>query len=143
MGRYCPCGAVLLRASSVRRLGSSSFRMFMSIRVLDALPAKTKKDFAGGAEDDQVEDMDISFDYLPTNKSDKRSQTVAEHYDKGSQTVAEIFEPPCITLPMNCTISSHTICYVCRSHIDGSSMTIAAEHGEYPNSGFPYWLKTR
>ncbi|CAF4460284.1 unnamed protein product, partial [Didymodactylos carnosus] len=55
------------------------------------------KDFAGDAEDYQVEDMDISFDSLPTNK-----------YDKGSQTVAEIFEPPCITLPMNCTISSHT-----------------------------------
>ncbi|CAF1249640.1 unnamed protein product [Didymodactylos carnosus] len=157
MGRYCPCGAVLLRASSVRRLGSPLFRMSMSIRVLDALPAKTKvcnkcrqsyaywkrcnlefesffdrfeKDLAGDAEDDQVEDMDISFDSLPTNKPDKGSQTVAEHYeqyDKGSQTVAEIFEPPCITLPMNCTISSHTICYVCRSHIDGSSMTIAAE----------------
>ncbi|CAF4523045.1 unnamed protein product, partial [Didymodactylos carnosus] len=63
------------------------------------------------AEDDQDEDMDISFDSLPTNKSDKRSQTVAEdyeQYDKGSQTVAEIFEPPCITLPMNCTISSYT-----------------------------------
>ncbi|CAF1546855.1 unnamed protein product, partial [Didymodactylos carnosus] len=50
-----------------------------------------------------------------------------QQYDKGSQTVAEIFESPCITLSMNCTISSHTICYVCRSHIDGSSMTIAAE----------------
>ncbi|CAF4656084.1 unnamed protein product, partial [Didymodactylos carnosus] len=69
------------------------------------------KDFAGDAEDDQLEDMDINFDSLPTNKSDKGSQTVAEdyeQYDKGSQTVAEIFEPPCITLPMNCTISSHT-----------------------------------
>ncbi|CAF1476021.1 unnamed protein product, partial [Didymodactylos carnosus] len=138
MGCYCPCGAVLLRASSVRRLGSPLFRMFMSIRVLGALPAKTKicnkcrqsyaywkrcnlefesvfdrieKDFAGDAEDDQLEDMDINFDSLPTNKSDKGSQTVAEdyeQYDKGSQTVAEIFEPPCITLPMNCTISSHT-----------------------------------
>ncbi|CAF4632957.1 unnamed protein product, partial [Didymodactylos carnosus] len=74
------------------------------------------KDFADDAEDGQVEDMDISFDSLPTNKP-----------DKGSQTVAEIFEPPCITLPMNCTISSHTICYVCRSYIDGSSTTIAAE----------------
>ncbi|CAF4505853.1 unnamed protein product, partial [Didymodactylos carnosus] len=109
MGRYCPCGAVLLRASSVRRLGSPLFR---------------------DAEDDQVEDMDISFGSLPTDKSDKGSQIVAEdyeQYDKGSETVAQIFEPPCITLPMNCTISSHTICCVCRSHIDGSSMIIAAE----------------
>ncbi|CAF4461115.1 unnamed protein product, partial [Didymodactylos carnosus] len=94
MGRYCPCGAVLLRASSVRRLGSPLFR---------------------DAEDDEVEGMDISFDSLPTNKS-----------DKGSQTVAEIFEPTVyyITNELHDIISYHI---TRRQIIDNHTTTIARE----------------
>ncbi|CAF1657995.1 unnamed protein product [Didymodactylos carnosus] len=68
--------------------------------------------------------MDISFDSLPTNKSDKGSQTVAEdyeQYDKGSQTAAE--DRDMIFLTKNVMIREGSRC--CRKHLEDHRLTPA------------------
>ncbi|CAF5013088.1 unnamed protein product, partial [Rotaria sp. Silwood1] len=142
---YCPCGALLTGGSTIRSLKPPCLRLFISIRTMKYVSPEEKVCNACRTAyynwksnnpefgcifsriEQELSDAEEVMNMNSNDEMDTHADITDCQTSPSDHNSNAIIKDETITLPMNCTVSSHKICCVCRLTIEGGSYVVTSE----------------